>query len=516
MVVRIRAVCFAVLTLLASASLALGAGSSNFPSGATLGAQPDLVIGPNPPDGPGYVLAQHCAPEQPFITFLLRVTNVGSITSPAIADQTAVTATDTANPSWTAGASLGALSAGQTQGVTLQIPARAGVSGAIEFQIVVNGKPWFDDTSFSNNRMKITVQIPVGLCGPSKPVALTPIAGHVVPATPAPTPPPKINRLGAVGNLTLLSAPLNLQYTNNPKTCADHTGFFGGFICPPMLAAANSLTLVWDWPYCGSQDCRSVIDGYHIYKVSQGFNAGYHHVLASRNLVDSQSDAQLTIKGISPFKKTDCYVVTAYKGNIESPDSNWFCMQPQYGLGTESLTLTPQAGQTRSAFNVGCAHPTIYENVNISSFGVTAGRQGFVSNQCSGDQLFQGLFAFNLAAVRLPVQKATFTAQLSITPSCLQQIGLASDNWATANPKNPKRFQGIDPAWVLNLDVQGSTATADVTSMLNSQPHFVGDYKSGATLWEFVATGASANWGDQLPSCQVQIDGIQLQITRFK
>lgn len=143
--------------------------ASSFPSGATLGAQPDLTIGPNPPDGPGYVLAERCTPGEPYITFLLRVSNVGSITSPEIMDQTAVTATDVTDPSWTVGAPLSALSAGQTLGVTLHLPARPGVGGAIEFQIVVNGRPWFDEASFANNRLKITVQIPPGSCGPAKP-----------------------------------------------------------------------------------------------------------------------------------------------------------------------------------------------------------------------------------------------------------------------------------------------------------------------------------------------------------
>lgn len=165
MIVRIRAACLVALAMFACAGMALGAGSSGFPSGATLGAQPDLTIGPNPPDGPGYVLAPRCGPPgTPLITFLLRVTNVGSLTSPAIADQTAVTATDTADPSWTTGSSLSALSTGQTVGVKLVIPARAGVGGSVDFEIVVNGRPWFDETSFANNRMKITVQIPPGLC----------------------------------------------------------------------------------------------------------------------------------------------------------------------------------------------------------------------------------------------------------------------------------------------------------------------------------------------------------------
>jgi hypothetical protein len=151
--------------MFAFGSVALGAGSSGSSSGATLAAQPDLTVGLNPPEGPGYVVASHCgAPGTPFIALFLRVTNAGSLTSPAITDQTAVTATDTADPSWTAGSSLTALSIGQTVGVTLVIPARMGAGGPVDFEIVVNGRPWFDETSFANNRMEITVHIPVGLC----------------------------------------------------------------------------------------------------------------------------------------------------------------------------------------------------------------------------------------------------------------------------------------------------------------------------------------------------------------
>jgi hypothetical protein len=166
MLLKSAAASLAVLALLAQASGRPAIASASFPSGATLGAQPDLAIEPNPPDGPGYVLAQGCVPGATLIKFLLRVTNVGSITSPAIADQTAVTATDVADPSWTAGTSLGALSAGQTQGVTLQIPARAGIGGNVDFQIAANARPWFDEVSFVNNRLNITVRIPAGLCPP--------------------------------------------------------------------------------------------------------------------------------------------------------------------------------------------------------------------------------------------------------------------------------------------------------------------------------------------------------------
>lgn len=108
---RIYSTAFALaLALLAGISTAAAAG---FPSGATLGAQPDLAVSLNPPDGPGYVIAARCSPDEPLVSFLLRVTNVGSINSQPISEDKAVTVTDTTDIWWTAGAPLGTIGVGQ-------------------------------------------------------------------------------------------------------------------------------------------------------------------------------------------------------------------------------------------------------------------------------------------------------------------------------------------------------------------------------------------------------------------
>ncbi|HEV2908233.1 MAG TPA: hypothetical protein VGX02_03090 [Candidatus Eremiobacteraceae bacterium] len=159
---RIYSTAFALaLALLACTSSATAAG---FPSGATLGAQPDLTVGPNPPDGPGYVIASHCSPDEPLISFLLRVTNIGSINSQPIPEDKAVTVSDTTDIWWTAGAPLGTIGAGQAQAVRIDLPGRPGVSGKHEFLVSVNAKPWFDEYSFDNNKLTLTLTIPAGLC----------------------------------------------------------------------------------------------------------------------------------------------------------------------------------------------------------------------------------------------------------------------------------------------------------------------------------------------------------------
>jgi hypothetical protein len=146
---------------LATTSTALAAG---FPSGATLAAQPDLAVSLNPPDGPGYVIASRCTPDEPLVSFLLRVTNVGSINSQPIPEDKAITVTDTTDLWWTAGAPLGTIGVGQTQAVRIDLPGRPGVSGKHEFLVNVNAKPWFDEYTFDNNKSTLELTIPPGLC----------------------------------------------------------------------------------------------------------------------------------------------------------------------------------------------------------------------------------------------------------------------------------------------------------------------------------------------------------------
>ncbi|HME81006.1 MAG TPA: hypothetical protein VKF82_02905 [Candidatus Eremiobacteraceae bacterium] len=135
-----------------------------YPPTTTSGVLPDLAIGFNPPEGPGYVVASSCVPGEPLVKFLLVVTNVGSLNSQPIDESTAVTVVDEDDPSWSTGAPLGAIAAGHNQALLLTLPARAGISGEHDFKISVNMRPWFDEYSFANNTTELHVRIPRGLC----------------------------------------------------------------------------------------------------------------------------------------------------------------------------------------------------------------------------------------------------------------------------------------------------------------------------------------------------------------
>ena len=135
-----------------------------YPPQTTTGVLPDLAIGFNPPEGPGYVVASKCEPGKPLITFLIVVTNIGSLNSQPIDDDSGVTVTDAEDPYWSVASPLGAIPAGHIQAVNLSLPGRAGLHGAHEFVINVNARAEFEEYSFANNTADITVTIPPALC----------------------------------------------------------------------------------------------------------------------------------------------------------------------------------------------------------------------------------------------------------------------------------------------------------------------------------------------------------------
>lgn len=155
---------FLFASTLGFGGVAAFAASNPLPPYPMFAAQPDLAVGPFPVNGPGYVLADTCVPGKPFIRFLILVANIGTLNSQPIDDDTAVTVTQTGQPWDSVGSKLGAIPAGGNQLVRMDLPARAGMKGAIDYVIEVNGKRWFDEYSFANNKMTITVTIPPGMC----------------------------------------------------------------------------------------------------------------------------------------------------------------------------------------------------------------------------------------------------------------------------------------------------------------------------------------------------------------
>lgn len=123
----------------------------------------------------------------------------------------------------------------------------------------------------------------------------------------------------------IIPQPKDLTYTTNPKTCAQHAGLLAAILCPDIINKAGMILLVWRWN-AGSQ-----VDGFHIYrtKTTSVYITGHPGTVVrttTNTLIDTQTDASMTIRAIKPFKQGECFIVTAYRGKIQSDPSNRFCV----------------------------------------------------------------------------------------------------------------------------------------------------------------------------------------------
>jgi hypothetical protein len=141
----------------------------------------------------------------------------------------------------------------------------------------------------------------------------------------------------------LIAAPTGLNYTTDPATCMNHVGLLGGLVCQQIIAQSGLLLLIWDWSPCSAANCVKTIQGYHIYVASPVHipsSTGQHNIgvigasnarvspvaMAPRTPISTQDDPDFHIRGIHPFHVGECFIVTAYAGSNESPDSNTFCV----------------------------------------------------------------------------------------------------------------------------------------------------------------------------------------------
>ena len=481
----------AALNFCISAS-ALAAGvPSNPMEQPALSAKPDLAISDVVPP----TLAAQCVSGQPVITFHLSINNVGDGPAPAIPDVHGIWVADNANPTISGGVALPTIAAhtGKNLDVVVNAPTPASLlQGHHTFTATVNGQHTFDETAFENNSMTFDVDVPPSLCANE---ALLPMQAVLPPIpTPAPSPshipffqpqlptpePPNMSK--ALGEaFAKIAAPSNVNASNNPADCAKHAGLFGGLLCDGLLKAADTLPLVWDWQPCVGPGCVAKVDGYHIYRVMYGFQSGGKAFKGSRTLVETQSDPSYTVRGISPFKPTDCFVVTAYKGVNESGDSDRYCANG-ISLGTETQFVSQWSFYTvnentspiiRWTWRCGekgqyvpLPQHTAYNDfyVGIEHFN------GQIWNDllnkwedCSGHFEYQALLRFDLGFLNgHTVRKADLVLTVGGgSNSCADTIGAVGNWWSKAYPKH-----FITPYATMNLPSQeGNKITVDLKKL---------------------------------------------------
>ena len=442
---------------------AVGAG---VPPGAVQ-AQP--ALGPVLPSfavvarAPAYTLNSNCSTGGGAVTFHLMVSNTGLGASPAITQDQGGVMISSALPTnggpgalWSTAAALPAIPAHGAVPVDVNLMplnATSQMAGSHVFSVLVNAVGHVKTASSAGNTTNINVSVPAGFCpnitaannvrtlviktpppvGPGKTLSSTTNSpGGTAPVVPGGAQPgaptnggqhnPNIARAPplAIALPPVVSAPTNLVYTNDPSVCSAHAGggLASALICPGLIASTSSLPLVWDWQQCtytagspwfnipSSNVCGvSQPDGFHIYRVTSTFSTSHYIKLGTRVLVDTQTTPSMTVRGISPYNKTDCYVVTAYKGSTESADSNTWCGAANLAMGTAWMEVKPvESAQTGSAIMCDALPISYYPSTPNDHEGIVKydglDHGTLPPMDCQGDLIYHATYGFDLSALK--------------------------------------------------------------------------------------------------------------------
>jgi len=422
---------------------------------------------------PAYTLNSNCPFGAAAITFHLTVSNNGYGGSPAITQDEGGVIISTAMQTgsvgsvWSVATALPPIPAHSSVPIDVNLMplnARSLMTGNHVFSASVNAIGHVKTALTAGNSTNVSVNVPANFCpnlaassaartlvtmtspapvvspkatlsATQHPGATTPIApGGAQPITPPNGGSGHNNSIthvlpARVQLLPVVAAPTNLAYTNDPNVCNAHAGggLASALICPGLIASTSSLPLVWDWQPCtytpgnaffnipSSNVCGvSQPDGFHIYRVTPTTEMLQMIRLGTRTLVDTQTDPTLTIRGISPYNKTDCYVVTAYKGSTESADSNEWCGAANLAMGTAWKEVNPT--DSASMFNL----PVLCDSIGRPYPLNPDGHEGMVKYDgldnigyppmdCTGDMIYHTSYAFDLSALKA-ITKVIFVA----------------------------------------------------------------------------------------------------------
>jgi len=178
-------------------------------------------------------------------------------------------------------------------------------------------------------------------------------------------------------------APLTLATTVDPTTCADHVEpRTAGAFCGAALAAGHPMFIWSSGPdSCKGGACKAPVDGYSIYQVSG----------KSEHLVATQTNPRLTVAALAEKASAltgNCYVVRAFRGTDESPESNQLCVRPARGETLMRVALKPvmtRHGVGDNAivlFDLSTLSGAAIWNARLEFAGGPAGRRLFSFESC--------------------------------------------------------------------------------------------------------------------------------------
>jgi len=144
-----------------------------------------------------------------------------------------------------------------------------------------------------------------------------------------------------------IAPPTQLQNTADTNVCADHGGLAGALACSAAFQQ-SWLVLIWNWQapaaYSDPQHpdvtytVVSDIDGFRAYQVAAG---GQHQPVSTA----SGGPPPTMTAFAPPAAALQCYVVRAFKGQLESADSQPFCLGTQLPTPV-TVSIPPFAART--------------------------------------------------------------------------------------------------------------------------------------------------------------------------
>lgn len=137
---------------------------------------------------------------------------------------------------------------------------------------------------------------------------------------------------GPSGLVDYIGTPGNLRKTLDPTECGKYSSVFGSLFCPGAIKDSTKVVLVWDWPteiFCPEgKSCYKRVDGYHVFRSS-----GSSGLVKVATIDDQDQKARAFT-----FASGDCFVVRAYYRELESANSNEFCLPPAGGRAVVTTT----------------------------------------------------------------------------------------------------------------------------------------------------------------------------------
>ncbi|MDQ2679624.1 MAG: hypothetical protein M3Y21_01180 [Candidatus Eremiobacteraeota bacterium] len=427
-----------------------------------------LAVGPSGArltiDQPALPLQLGSVCQSSGVQIMLRVTNIGSGASPALAEGISVV-----GGRYSGRGALPSIGRGTTANVVIQLNVASGAPAAVgnvSLHATIGLAAVGGNTPPQADIPAVQTGGPCTRPPKTHPVAVT------VSATPTPITHAMPGNASFKGNIPmteLVRPALNAHAATSVSECGSHAGFAGGLVCEALFPQ-GVLILVWDY------DAKASIDGFRVYRAG-----------GNKKLVRTQANGPTaTLADIarpSGGYRNDCYVVTAYHGSSESAPTQPYCVRQ--GVVSQTRAFHPanvrswvgiHAGNT--GILMGLLQAGLLEMVpltsRVNSQSLNVPVVGFLhstSKSDFGDSFYNlssraGIY-FDLSALsghriyaaklNLKVSRTMSGSKYSDTEpnSCAQNIGIGKDYWWTYGGalQNVDLAAGISPGIVTGPDV---------------------------------------------------------------